>query len=103
MLEVKVAEVSKALLDQLRHQLLARLRAGDGSMIRFLAGFFGGGAGSWADLGTAERRAAQLGRRVVGGTINGIPGVTGGNVTVTYDAAGRPTYTTTFGTVPGRA
>jgi pilus assembly protein CpaC len=31
-----------------------------------------------------------------------IPGVAGGNVTVTYDQNGRPTYTTTYGTVPGR-
>jgi len=39
---------------------------------------------------------------VVGGTVNGIPGATGGNVTVTLDPLGRPTYVTTFGTVPGR-
>jgi type II secretory pathway component HofQ len=46
---------------------------------------------------------------VIGGTVTGSvsagnsSAVTqGGNVTVTYDASGRPVYTTTYGTVPAK-
>ena len=104
MLEVKVAEISKALLDQFGIDFSRAYAPGDGSLIRFLAGVFGGGAGILGQITGTGPNGVPLSSvdAVVGGTINGIPGVTGGNVTVTYDAAGRPTYTTTYGTVPGR-
>jgi pilus assembly protein CpaC len=86
-----------------RHRLLARLCAG-----RWLDDAFPVGhlrrlcRRAWPDQRhRRERRAIQFGRR--GSRRHGAdPGVSGGNVTVTYDSAGRPTYTTTYGTVPGR-
>ena len=45
MLEVKVAEVSKSLLDTFGIDFTRAYAAGDGSMIRFLSGIFGGTAG----------------------------------------------------------
>jgi len=104
MLEVKVAEISKALLDQFGIDFSRAYAAGDGSLIRFLAGVFGGGAGILGQITGTGPNGVPLSSvdAVVGGSISGIPGVSGGNVTVTYDAAGKPTYTTTYGTVPGR-
>src|SRR5207247_6192989 len=46
MLEVKVAEVSKALLDQFGINFARAYVPGDGSMLRFLSGIFGGVTGS---------------------------------------------------------
>lgn len=111
MLEVKVAEISKSLLDSFGVDF-SRAYVGDhGSVMRFLSGIFGGGAGVFTNLsgtGPANVPLSSVGT-VVGGTVTGSvtagnsTAVTqGGNVTVTYDAAGRPIYTTTYGTVPAK-
>lgn len=104
MLEVKVAEVSKALMDQFGIDFSRAYVPGDGSMLRFLSGIFGGGAGIMGQISNTGPNGVPFSSvdAVVGGTVQGVPGVAGGNVTVTYDAAGRPTYVTTYGTVPGR-
>lgn len=103
MLEVKVAEVSKALLDQFGIDFSRAYVPGDGSMLRFLSGIFGGSAGALGQISGTGANGVPFSSvdAVVGGTVP-ISGVSGGNVTVTYDSAGRPTYTTTYGTVPGR-
>ena len=103
MLEVKVAEISKALLDQFGIDFSRAYVPGDGSMMRFLSGIFGGSAGALGQISGTGANGVPFSSvdAVVGGTVP-IPGVSGGNVTVTYDSAGRPTYTTTYGTVPGR-
>jgi pilus assembly protein CpaC len=104
MLEVKVAEISKALLDEFGIDFSRATAAADGSMIRFLSGIFGGATGVLGKIaGTGPNNVPYSSvDAVVGGTVP-VPGATGGNVTVTYDSSGRPTYTTTYGTVPGRS
>jgi pilus assembly protein CpaC len=103
MLEVKVAEISKSLLDEFGIDFSRAYSAADGSMLRFLSGIFGGGIGLIGQIsGTGPSHVPYSSvDAVVGGTVP-VPGVSGGNVTVTYDQNGRPTYTTTYGTVPGR-
>jgi pilus assembly protein CpaC len=103
MLEVKVAEVSKALLDQFGINFARAYVPGDGSMLRFLSGIFGGVTGSIGQISNTGPNGVPFSSvdAVLGGTVP-IPGVSGGNVTVSYDNNGRPTYTTTFGNVPGR-
>ncbi len=103
MLEVKVAEISKALLDRFGIDFSRAYAPGDGSMLQFLSGIFGGTAaaiGQISGTGPSNVPFSSV-DAVVGGTVP-VPGASGGNVTVTYDSGGRPTYTTTFGTVPGR-
>jgi pilus assembly protein CpaC len=103
MLEVKVAEISKSLLDEFGIDFSRAYTPGDGSMLRFLSGIFGGSIGLLGQIsGTGPSHVPYSSvDAVVGGTVP-VPGVAGGNVTVTYDSSGRPTYTTTYGTVPGR-
>lgn len=103
MLEVKVAEISKALLDQFGIDFSRAYVPGDGSMMRFLAGIFGGATGAFGQISGTGANGVPFSSvdAVVGGTVP-ISGTSGGNVTVTYDSVGRPTYTTTYGTVPGR-
>jgi pilus assembly protein CpaC len=111
MLEVKVAEISKSLLDSFGVDF-SRAYVGDhGSVMRFLSGIFGGGAGVFTNLSGTGPNGVPLSSvgTVVGGTVTGAvsagnsTAVTqGGNVTVTYDAAGKPLYTTTYGTVPAK-
>jgi pilus assembly protein CpaC len=103
MLEVKVAEISKSLLDEFGIDFSRAYSAADGSMLRFLSGIFGGGVGLIGQISRTGPNNVPYSSvdAVVGGTVP-IPGVSGGNVTVTYDQNGRPTYTTTYGTVPGR-
>jgi pilus assembly protein CpaC len=103
MLEVKVAEISKSLLDEFGIDFSRAFATADGSMLRFLSGIFGGGIGVLGQIGGTGPNHVPYSSvdAVVGGTVP-IPGVAGGNVTVTYDQNGRPTYTTTYGTVPGR-
>ncbi|NCT84031.1 MAG: type II and III secretion system protein family protein [Comamonadaceae bacterium] len=103
MLEVKVAEISKSLLDAFGIDFSRAYVPGDGSMLRFLSGIFGGATGALGQISGTGPNGVPLSSvdAVVGGTVP-IPGVAGGNVTVTYDSNGRPTYTTTYGTVPGR-
>jgi pilus assembly protein CpaC len=105
MLEVKVAEISKALLDQFGIDFARAYTPVDGSFVRFLSGIFGGGAGLLGQIGGTGEKGVPLSSvgTVVGGTVP-IPGMSGGNVTVTYDKdTGRPTYTTSYPTVPGRS
>jgi pilus assembly protein CpaC len=105
MLEVKVAEISKALLDSFGIDFSRAYTPGDGSMMRFLSGIFGGSAGLIGQIGGTGENGVPFSSvgTVVGGT-SPIPGISGGNVTVTYDKdTGRPTYTTSYGTVPGRS
>lgn len=104
MLEVKVAEVSKSLLDAFGIDFSRAYAPGNGSMVRFLSGIFGGNAGLLGQItGTGPNGVPYSSvDAVVGGNVQ-IPGISGGNVTVSYDAFGRPTYTTTYGTVPGRS
>lgn len=99
MLEVKVAEVSKALLDRFGINFSRAYVAADGSMLRFLSGIFGGAAGAIGQISDTGAKGVPLSSvdAVVGGTVP-IPGTSGGNVTV--DASG--VHTTEFGTVPGR-
>ncbi|WP_280155676.1 pilus assembly protein N-terminal domain-containing protein [Piscinibacter sp. XHJ-5] len=110
MLEVKVAEVSKNLLDQFGIDFSRAYVPGDGSLVRFLSGVFGGTSAVTGQI-TGTNKGVPLSSvdAVVGGSVNGAfgngvtnSGVTAGNVTVTYDMNGRPVYTTTYGTVPGR-
>lgn len=110
MLEVKVAEVAKTLLDQFGIDFSRAYVPGDGSMLRFLSGVFGGAAGVAGQI-SGTNRGVPLSSvdTVIGGSVNGVGGngttgssLTAGNVTVTYDGNNRPTYTTTYGTVPGR-
>ena len=103
MLEVKVAEISKALLDQFGIDFSRAYVPGDGSMMRFLSGIFGGATGALGQISGTGPNGVPFSSvdAVVGGTVP-VSGMAGGNVTVTYDTAGRPTYTTTYGTVPGR-
>ncbi|MDE1948929.1 MAG: type II and III secretion system protein family protein, partial [Burkholderiales bacterium] len=112
MLEVKVAEVSKSLLDQFGIDFSRIYTASGGAMIRFLSGLIGGGAavaGQIAGTGPTGVPLSSVGA-VVGGSVSGgfgnsstSSGVAAGNVTATYDPlTGRPTYTTTYGTVPGQ-
>ena len=103
MLEVKVAEISKSLLDEFGIDFSHAYAAADGSMLRFLSGIVGGGIGLLGQIGGTGPNHVPYSSvdAVVGGTVP-VPGISGGNVTVTYDNNGRPTYTTTYGTVPGR-
>lgn len=103
MLEVKVAEVSKSLLDQFGIDFSRAYVPGDGSMLRFLSGILGGAPAAFGQISRTGPGGVPFSSvdAVVGGTVP-IPGISGGNVTLTYDALGRPTYVTTYGTVPGR-
>ncbi|OGB32994.1 MAG: outer membrane channel protein [Burkholderiales bacterium RIFCSPLOWO2_12_FULL_61_40] len=103
MLEVKVAEISKALLDKFGIDFSRAYAPGDGSMLQFLSGIFGGAAATVGQISGTGPGGVPLSSvdAVVGGTVP-VAGASGGNVTVAYDSVGRPTYTTTFGTVPGR-
>lgn len=101
MLEVKVAEISKNLLDQFGINFSRAYAANDGSMIRFLSGIFGGTTGEVGQIGGTGPNGVPFSSvsAVVGGVLpSTLPGApVGGNVVRT------PTgYQTQFGTVPGR-
>jgi pilus assembly protein CpaC len=69
MLEVRVAEVSKALLDRFGINFARAYVPGDGSMIRFLSGIFGGTSGLAGQIsGTV---GARVGSGAVGSNTNG--------------------------------
>ena len=110
MLEVKVAEVSKALLDQFGINFARAYSPGDSSIMRFLTGIFGGGLASIGQIsGTGDGVPKSSVGTVIGGTIGGGTGnsigsgsFVGGNITQQVDDKGKVTYTTTYGTVPGR-
>ncbi|NMF89431.1 type II and III secretion system protein family protein [Aromatoleum petrolei] len=102
MLEVKVAEVSKAVLD--RFGIDFSRAYVDGSVMRFLSGIFGGKSGRLGQISRVGPNGAPLSSvgAVVGGTIPGDIAA-GGNVTQELTEVGGqlvPKYTTTFGTVP---
>lgn len=102
MLEVKVAEVSKAVLD--RFGIDFSRAYVDGSIIRFLSGIIGGKAGALGQLSRVGPSGAPLSSvgAVVGGTIPSTIG-TAGNITQELTEVGGqlvPKFTTTFGTVP---
>lgn len=90
MLEVKVAEISKALLDQFGIDFSRAYVPGDGSMVRFLSGIFGGAAGVFGQIGSTGTN----GQPVIGGTVS-LPGISAGIVTPGNTAP-------TFGAVTGR-
>jgi pilus assembly protein CpaC len=92
MLEVKVAEVSKAVLDRFGINFARAYAPGDGSMMRFLSGIFGGGglvAGQVS--GTV---GARVGGGIIGSTSNGAAtgALTGpiGNATIGGDSTTIP-------------
>ncbi len=67
MLEVKVAEVSKAVLDRFGIDFTRAYASGDGTMIRFLSGIFGGRSAVGGQVsGTA------LGTRIGGGIVDSL-------------------------------
>ncbi len=69
MLEVKVAEISKALLDKFGIDFSRAYVPGDGSFIRFLSGLFGGTAGLAGQI--AGTTGALVGGGAVGSGSNG--------------------------------
>ncbi|HJV62339.1 MAG TPA: type II and III secretion system protein family protein [Albitalea sp.] len=69
MLQVRVAEVSKALLDKFGIDFARAYVPGDGSMIRFLSGVFGGTAGLAGQV--SGTNGAEVGGGAVGSTSNG--------------------------------
>jgi pilus assembly protein CpaC len=90
MLEVKVAEVSKALLDRFGINFARAYAAGDGSMMRFLTGIFGGtGAIAGQVSGTV---GAMVGGGFVGSSTNGqsSSGITGPIGSATTDGSTIP-------------
>ena len=101
MLEVKVAEISKNLLDQFGINFSRAYAANDGSMIRFLSGIFGGGTGELGQIGRTGPNNVPFSSvdAVVGGVLpTTLPGApVGGNVILTPSG-----YVTQYGTVPGR-
>ncbi|NML15300.1 type II and III secretion system protein family protein [Azohydromonas sp. G-1-1-14] len=106
MLEVKVAEVAKSVMDQFGIDFARAYAAGDGSMIRFLSGIFGGSNASMGQLSGTGANGAPLSSvgAVVGGSIPSAIG-SAGNVTqelTTLNGQIIPKYTTTYGTVPAR-
>jgi pilus assembly protein CpaC len=105
MLEVKVAEVSKALLDRFGINFSRAYATADSSVLNFLSGIFGGTAGLTGHIsgtGPSGVPTSSVGT-VIGGSIpSAVPNVVGGNVTKSFDPNGNVVYTTTYGTVPGR-
>lgn len=99
MLEVKVAEVSKNLLDQFGIDFSRAYVPGDGSMVRFLSGILGGAAGAIGQISGTGPNGVPFSSvdAVVGGQVAGIGGAVGGNVILTPQG-----YVTQYGTVPGR-
>ena len=108
MLEVKVAEISKTLLDQFGIDFTRVFVNAQGTSIQALSGLLGGSPlSAVVAKGTGSAVANSSAGVVVGANIaNG--GATGGNVTVQpqFDSSGRflyNQYTTTYGTVPSKS
>ncbi|WP_298235035.1 pilus assembly protein N-terminal domain-containing protein, partial [uncultured Azohydromonas sp.] len=107
MLEVKVAEVSKSLMDQFGIDFSRAYASADGSMIRFLSGIFGGNNAAMGQLsgtGGAGTPLSSVGA-VIGGSIPSAVGAAAGNVTQTLGTVNGqvvPQFTTSYGTVPAR-
>lgn len=108
MLEVKVAEISKTLLDEFGMDFSRTFVNAQGSSVQALGGLFGGSAFALSKLtGTGSGVPLSSAGTVVGGNLaNG--NLAAGNVTSTpvFDSAGRflyNNYTTSYGTVPSRS
>ncbi|MCK0510442.1 type II and III secretion system protein family protein [Aromatoleum buckelii] len=92
MLEVKVAEVSKAVMDRFGIDFSRAYAAGDGTMIRFLSGVFGGKSPVGGQV------SGTVGARVGGGIVDSISNASGtsaitapiGNATIGGDATTVP-------------
>lgn len=92
MLEVKVAEVSKAVLDRFGIDFTRAYASGDGTMIRFLSGVFGGRNAVGGQV------SGTVGARVGGGIVDSISNSSGtgaitapiGNATIGGDATTVP-------------
>ncbi|MDT3670304.1 MAG: type II and III secretion system protein family protein [Aromatoleum sp.] len=92
MLEVKVAEVSKAVMDRFGIDFSRAYAAGDGTMIRFLSGVFGGKGSVGGQV------SGTVGARVGGGIVDSISNSSGtsaitapiGNATIGGDATTVP-------------
>lgn len=106
MLEVKVAEISKTLLDEFGIDFSRTFANAQGTSIQALSGLLGGAPLSFDKFkGTGSASALSSVGAVVGGTLSG--NVSAGNVTRTpvYDTSGNflyNNYTTTYGTVPAQ-
>lgn len=100
MLEVKVAEISKSLLDQFGINLSRAYSPADGSMVRFISGIFGGNGllagqvagtvngnvgmglvGSMANNGFTLANTVPAGNASIGGDTTTVPIITGKNMT----------------------
>lgn len=100
MLEVKVAEISKTLLDQYGINLSRAYAPADGSMVRFISGIFGGSGllagqvagtvggnvgmglvGSMANNGFTVANTVPAGSASIGGNTTTVPIITGQNMT----------------------
>ncbi|WP_353611526.1 type II and III secretion system protein family protein [Azoarcus sp. CIB] len=92
MLEVKVAEVSKAVLDRFGIDFTRAYASGDGTMIRFLSGIFGGKSAVGGQV------SGTVGARVGGGIVDSLSNSSGtsaltapiGNATIGGDATTVP-------------
>lgn len=95
MLEVKVAEISKAVLDRFGIDFTRAVVSGDGTMMRFLSGIFGGrGAVAGSVGGILDPSKAAVGGGVVGsvGNSTATGALTGpiGNATIGGDTTTIP-------------
>ncbi|APR04579.1 type II and III secretion system protein family protein [Thauera chlorobenzoica] len=83
MLEVKVAEISKAVLDRFGIDFTRAYASGDGTMIRFLSGLFGGGPVAGGHI------SGTTGAQVGGGSVDSITNgsLTGAITTPVGDAS----------------
>ncbi len=108
MLEVKVAEISKSLLDEYGIDISSIFVDGKGTRLQALSGLLGGAPLATTIIGgTGSGVPKSSAGVVVGGTLGGSSS-SGGNVTSqpVFDSSGRflyNQYTTTYGTVPGKS
>jgi pilus assembly protein CpaC len=106
LLEVKVAEISKTLLDEFGIDFSRTFANAKGTSIQALSGLLGGSPLSFDKFkGTGSGSSLSSVGAVVGGSLSG--GATAGNVTSTpvFDSSGNflyNNYTTTYGTVPAK-
>lgn len=108
MLEVKVAEISKTLLDEFGIDFSRTFVNAQGTSVQALGGLLGGSAFSLSKLtGAGSGVPLSSAGTVVGGNLSS-GNLAAGNITSTpvFDSAGRflyNNYTTSYGTVPARS
>ncbi len=108
MLEVKVAEISKTLLDEFGIDFSRTFANAGGTSIQALSGLIGGGPVSIDKFkGTGTQSALSSVGAVVGGNLGAGSGASAGNVTrvPVFDSNNNLlyyNYTTTYGTVPAK-